>query len=185
VQNKTLTPLQERLFTLLSFLSKLTESAPPFPGETLISTIPQLTEFLSVEELQCIILFLEKLCDLLPSAETAIPKPLSINEKRILKINAYLEENYRKNIRLSDIARHIGLSKEALCSFYKKHTSRTLSSYLNEIRIEASAQMLRETDDSISGIAYSCGFNTIHYFNKTFKQSKGMTPAEYRKMIQS
>jgi YesN/AraC family two-component response regulator len=176
--------LQEELFTLFCRIHESAEK-DPFFREALRTIIPQLTDSMPVEELQCISSFLQKLADLLPSAETAIPKPLSINEKRILKINAYLEENYRKDIRLSDIARHIGLSKEALCSFYKKHTSRTLSSYLNEIRIEASVQILRETDDLIFWIAYSCGFNTIYYFNKTFKQSKGMTPAKYRKMIQS
>jgi AraC-like DNA-binding protein len=175
-----LKPLQDRLFALLCFLSKLTGNAPPFSGEALIPVILQLTASLSGEELQCIIPFLKKLCDLLSFPNT-FSRPLSVSEKRLCKIQDFLKENYKKDIQLSDIARHIGLSKEALCSFYKKHTSRTLSSYLNEIRIEASAQMLRETDDSISGIAYSCGFNTIHYFNRIFKQTEGITPAEYRK----
>jgi transcriptional regulator GlxA family with amidase domain len=129
---------------------------------------------------QCIICFLQKLIESLTFA-TDVSPPLSIGEKRLLKTQEYMQKNYKKDIHLVDIARHVGLSEEALCRFFRKYTSQTLSSYLNEIRIEASAQMLRETDDLISLIAYSCGFNTIGYFNKVFKQSKGMTPAKYRR----
>jgi AraC-like DNA-binding protein len=175
--------LLEEFFTLFSRIPMPAENTP-FSQEALETAILQLKASLPVEELQYKVSVLQEVFDLLSPAKV-VHKPVSAPEKRILKINTYIEENYRKDIRLSDIARHIGLSKEALCSFYKKHTSRTITSYLNEIRIETSAQMLRETDDLISWIAYSCGFNTIYYFNKTFKQSKGMTPAKYREMIQS
>jgi transcriptional regulator GlxA family with amidase domain len=176
--------LLEGFCTFFSRIPAPAENAP-FSQEALETAILQLKASMPVEEFQNKCFYFRKIADLLPSTETAIPKPLTISEKRLCKIQDFLKENYTKNIQLSDIASQIGLSEEALCRFFKKHTSQTLFAYMNKMRIEASVQMLRETDDSISGIAYSCGFNTICHFNKLFKQSKGMTPMRYREMIQS
>jgi AraC-like DNA-binding protein len=164
----------EQLFVIYRRISDSPEKASHF-RETVAMIYPPLTHSMSVEDLDCITRFLQTLTELLTSARDVSP-PLSVAEKRILKIQTYL----RENIRISDVAKQVGLSEEALCRFFKKQTSQTLSSYLNEIRIEASAQMLREIGDLVSGVAYTCGFNTVHYFNKVFKQKKGMSPMEYR-----
>jgi transcriptional regulator GlxA family with amidase domain len=174
--------LPEGFFTFFKQTPVPAENAP-FPQEALETAVAQLKASMPAEEFRQKCFYFRMIAGLLPSTETAIPKPPEVSEKRILKINAYIEANYMKNIRLSDIAKHVGLSKEFMCGLYKKHTARTIISYQNEIRIEASARMLRKTDDLISGIAYSCGFDSVCYFNKTFLQLKGMTPGQFKKKI--
>ncbi len=48
-------------------------------------------------------------------------------------------------------------------------------------RIEKAARALLGTDNSITEIAYSSGFNDLSYFIKTFSGLKKCTPGEYRK----
>ena len=58
------------------------------------------------------------------------------------------------------------------------------NNYINDIRISNATKMLFETTNSISEIAFLCGFNNISNFNRIFKKNKGKTPSEYRESIQ-
>ena len=60
-------------------------------------------------------------------------------------------------------------------------TGTTPVKYLLTYRIERAARKLLSTDESITQIAYDCGFNDLSYFIKTFKDIKKITPKNYRK----
>jgi AraC-like DNA-binding protein len=51
---------------------------------------------------------------------------------------------------------------------------------LLEIRLGHATRMLIETTQSVSEIAYDCGFNNISNFNRLFKKKKGCTPSVFR-----
>ena len=53
--------------------------------------------------------------------------------------------------------------------------------YLNRQRIEQACFQLAATDDSITEVAYKCGFNDLSYFIRTFRKYKGVTPGRYKK----
>lgn len=99
---------------------------------------------------------------------------------KINKITKYVEENYRRQITVSEVAGMVGLSENAFSRFFKKCTGLCFITYVNEVRIKAASLLLHETEDSVAGIAYTTGFNTPHYFNGVFKRNMGMTPGEYR-----
>lgn len=98
--------------------------------------------------------------------------------KRVLK---YMRDNYASEISLDDMASVADLSTKYFCSFFKAMTGTTPVKYLLAYRIERSARRLISSDDSITQIAYECGFNDLSYFIKTFKQLKKITPKNYRK----
>jgi AraC-like DNA-binding protein len=52
--------------------------------------------------------------------------------------------------------------------------------YLNNYRVEMASRALITTDKPITEIAFSCGFNDLSYFIKTFKKCKGITPKSFR-----
>ncbi len=52
--------------------------------------------------------------------------------------------------------------------------------FLNTYRLEMSMDMLRNSDLSVTEIAYNCGFHGLSYFSEIFKKYKGCTPSEYR-----
>jgi len=91
-----------------------------------------------------------------------------------------METHFCEPIKLSDVARVAGLSSGEFCRRFRKHTAHKFSEYLNGIRIENAAVMLLVNDDSIKGVAYSCGFTSNAYFTNVFKHKKGVTPSEWK-----
>lgn len=110
---------------------------------------------------------------------------LSYNSRRIEKIMDYLKANFDKNIPLSDVARIAGMTEVALSRFFKLRTGKTFIDTLNEVRLGHASRMLIETTQSITEIAYKCGFNNISNFNRIFKKKKVCTPKEFRETYTS
>jgi len=82
---------------------------------------------------------------------------------------------------LDELAELINLNPQYFCRYFKRNIGKTITEYINEIRIEKAAQELLETDDKIITIAQNAGFDNTGYFIRRFKEEKGMTPSEYRK----
>ena len=76
------------------------------------------------------------------------------------------------------------MSREYFCRFFKKNIGCTFTSYINELRIEACAKQIAETSGKIIDIALNNGFDNVGYFMHRFKESKHMTPLEYRRLAQ-
>lgn len=97
--------------------------------------------------------------------------------KRILR---YIQKNYEKKITVSEVASVAGMNEQYFCRYFKKNTGKTLTEYLNDIRIERACHELLETQDKIIEIAGRCGYDNIGYFIKRFQKCKGVTPTKYR-----
>ena len=107
------------------------------------------------------------------------------NNKNISKLKnvlTYIRENFHTQMTLEDMARHAGMSSKYFCFQFKEMTTKTPVEYLNTYRIERAARKLLSTDESVTEIAFSCGFNDLSYFIKTFKAIKGTSPAKFRKL---
>ena len=105
--------------------------------------------------------------------------------KNVVKLKTVLQfirQNFDKEITLDDMADAVGFSTKYFCNFFKNMTGKTPVGYLNVYRIEKACKKLLTTDMPITQIAYSCGFNDLSYFIKTFKQIKNCTPKQYRKV---
>ncbi len=100
--------------------------------------------------------------------------------QRLKNVLTYMEEHYSEKITLGELADAAGLTPKYLCRSFFSLTGKTPMLYLNEYRIEAACEMLRETDKTMLDIAVSCGFSDQSYFVKWFKRAKKMTPREYR-----
>lgn len=99
---------------------------------------------------------------------------------RINLICNYIKENFKNELSLEDVANYANLTPQAFCRYFKKHCGVTFVSYLNRIRIKEVCNHLNEGDlESVSFIAYNCGFNSITNFNRVFKQVRGCNPKEY------
>jgi AraC-like DNA-binding protein len=99
---------------------------------------------------------------------------------RIGNIYNFIMQNYSEDITLEDVAKKAYMTSESFCRYFKKHTGHTFISFLNEIRInEACKKLTAHKFESISTVAYSCGFKSITNFNRVFKFVTGTSPREY------
>ena len=99
---------------------------------------------------------------------------------RMNDVYRYTMEHYTEHISLEQIAVIAHLTVQAFCRYFKKHTRKTYIRFLNEIRInEACKKMTGTTADSISSVAYECGFSSAVSFNRVFKQVTGVSPSRY------
>lgn len=91
----------------------------------------------------------------------------------------YATSHYNEDIPLEKIASLVNLSTNAFCKYFKKHSLKTWSAFLNEIRIKEVCKRIINNNDSIASVAYSCGFNNLITFNRVFKKLIGMSPSLY------
>jgi AraC-like DNA-binding protein len=101
-------------------------------------------------------------------------------ENKINKVCVFLQNNFSNHVSLKEVADLIYMTESNFCKFFKKSTSITFSNYLNELRINAVCKLLLYSDDNIKNIAYSCGFESLSYFNRVFLKKKHMPPKAFR-----
>lgn len=105
---------------------------------------------------------------------------------RMNDIYQYTMANYSEEISLEEIASIIHLTPQSFCRYFKKHTLKTYTSFLNEVRInEACKKFMTNDFTSISAIAYQTGFNNVSTFNRVFKSIVGKPPRDYMNELRS
>ncbi|WP_234735144.1 helix-turn-helix domain-containing protein [Tellurirhabdus bombi] len=103
------------------------------------------------------------------------------DHQRLDQIFNYILQHYDSPITLEDVADVANLTPSAFCRFFKIHTRKTFSHLLNEVRVEHACRLLHQSGQSISQIAFACGYTNLSNFNRQFKVITGMTPKEYLK----
>lgn len=96
----------------------------------------------------------------------------------------WIEENYTEHLTLSRLADVAKTNEKYLCRFFKEYTGNTPIDYINRLRVERACMKLAEENFNITEAALDCGFNDVSYFSKIFKRYKGMTPREYRGLVE-
>ena len=93
----------------------------------------------------------------------------------------YLNNNYHRPVRLSEMAALVNMSEPSFSRFIKRRTGYNFIDCLNNIRISAaSRRLIDEPANTIAEIAFKCGFNNLSNFNRIFKKYKGYTPHDFR-----
>lgn len=95
----------------------------------------------------------------------------------------YINENFIKDIKIYDVAKHFQLSRTYFCELFKQYTNKTFNEYINDLRISQAKHLLLSTKSSITDIAYSSGFNDSSSFSRKFLKKTGTSPSEFRKML--
>lgn len=84
------------------------------------------------------------------------------------------------NLKLSDVAKRIGLSNNQTSQVINQSFGKDFNSFINEFRIKEAAFLLEQNrHTAITEIIYQVGFNNKVTFNKAFRKSFGCTPREY------
>ena len=102
-------------------------------------------------------------------------------ENRIRNVSLWFQTHFAEKIDLDEVAAANGMSRDHFYKTWKKSFDTTPAQYINQLRLEAAARRLRETDIAIGSIIQEVHFAGEYMFYKCFRQKYGMTPAEYRR----
>lgn len=106
------------------------------------------------------------------------------DQQRIDAICLYLNEHFEEEVDFVQLSDRFHMAQATLCRFFKRATGRTLTTYLNELRVGAAAQLLMHSDESILNICFRVGFGNYSNFNRQFKRIKGFGPRSLRRQFQ-
>ena len=96
-------------------------------------------------------------------------------------MTSFIHEHFGSKIGLEDIADAGQVSKSTCIRLFHKYTGKSPIDFLNNYRLQMSAEKLVTTSEQITEIAYACGFGQPSYFNRLFLKEYNMTPNQYRK----
>lgn len=106
----------------------------------------------------------------------------SMNLKESLQsAKEYIDNNYNRDISLSDVARYIYISDSYFAHSFKNQFHISPKNYILRTRVEAAKDMLKNTDMKVSDIAIAVGFSSQQRFNDIFKKTTGVTPIKFKK----
>lgn len=100
-------------------------------------------------------------------------------QQRLQQVYSYIDEHYAQKIELEEVAQRVNLGKEAFCRYFKRNTGSTFTQFLNQYRITQAKRLLL-AGRNITETCYECGFESLSYFNRTFKKISGENPSTYK-----
>lgn len=103
--------------------------------------------------------------------------PICTNDS-LKKAISFLRMNFYTNITMEEVAQHAGIGVRYLRKLFSNHLNISPLDYLNQIRINKSIDLLKNTELSIKEVCFTCGFKSPQYFSRVFKQQMGISPKE-------
>lgn len=118
-----------------------------------------------------------------------IHKILSSNEfsskinslKRFDAIFKFIAEHYTEKISAKDLAAKANITVFHFCRIFKQLTGKTLTDYINELRLEKSLEYLQKDELNITEIALQCGYEGVNYYSRLFRKYYHTSPTKFRK----
>jgi len=100
--------------------------------------------------------------------------------RRLLSFSKFVEQHLSQKILIAKVAKHAGISVDALERSTKQVFHLTPKQLLMKMRVDRACWLLEKTDDSITDIAIDCGYSDHSAFTRQFKSATHLTPRSYR-----
>ena len=102
----------------------------------------------------------------------------------IKSVHSLITENLTERFTIEELSKKYRINSSALKSIFKSVYGLPIASYMKEYRIRQAAAMLRNSQESISWIARSVGYESQSKFTNAFKNVMEILPTDYRKQYQ-
>ena len=107
------------------------------------------------------------------------------DQQRAGAVCSYLHQHYDEEIDYAAVSRMVHMNQASLCRFFKRATGRSMTTYVNELRVSAASRLLMETERSSTEIAFEVGFGNYANFHRQFKTIRGIGPRELQRQLVS
>ncbi|MCA1922224.1 HTH-type transcriptional activator RhaS [Buttiauxella noackiae] len=102
------------------------------------------------------------------------------SEGRLNQLMAWLEDHFAEDICWEQLASQFTLSLRTLHRQLKQQTGMTPQRYLNRLRLMKARHLLRHSEESVTNVAFQCGFGDSNHFSTLFKREFSWSPREIR-----
>lgn len=102
------------------------------------------------------------------------------NDARLNHLMAWLEDHFAEEVCWEALADRFSLSLRTLHRQLKQQTGLTPQRYLNRLRLIKARHLLRHSDESVTEIAYRCGFGDSNHFSTLFRREFDWSPRDIR-----
>lgn len=99
----------------------------------------------------------------------------------VRKTVEYLHKNYARDVRIADMETLLCLNYDYANTIFKKMTGYTIMSYVDNIRLNRTRELLESTTLTLAEISALVGVNDPHYLSRKFKKAEGLSPSAFRK----
>ena len=103
--------------------------------------------------------------------------------ERAEEVRSYLEQHMTQDLDMDEVARAASLSPFYLTRIFKKRFGVPPYRYLIGLRIDYASQLLRDSSLSVTQVCHRSGFNSLSHFITTFRMHTGVSPSQYRRMV--
>jgi AraC family transcriptional regulator len=100
---------------------------------------------------------------------------------QVRKVTEYMKTHLSERVRVSDLARQVGLSTSSFSRAFKVSMSTSPHKWQLSERILTAQIMLREGPGSLAEVALATGFAEQSHFARVFKEMVGVTPGAWQR----
>ena len=104
----------------------------------------------------------------------------NMDSEVITAVMTYINNHYREELSLEDVARFAGFSRYYFSRSFKRQTGYSFKDYLCQKRLQVAMDLLIRTNRSMRDVAIESGFGSVATFNRVFRDHKNCTPTQYR-----
>jgi transcriptional regulator GlxA family with amidase domain len=104
------------------------------------------------------------------------PEPMPVSRVRVMVQNQLGDAT----LTVRRLATQTGYTADYLSNLFSVATGEHLSAYINRLRVERAAHLLRESALAVKEIAWACGFSSPSYFIRAFRAHFGQSPKAWR-----
>jgi AraC-like DNA-binding protein len=175
--------LKGLLLELVVMISRAAVEAGASQSEVLGMRFSHLTELAEIDDDEALAAWLRST---LERIFTAIEKRQNFDVPKLVATTLeFIRTHMERELSRDEVARHAGVSPGHLSQLLKERTGRTFVELLRETRIQAACELLAQSEAPLSEIAAACGFCDQSYFTHVFRDTRGMTPKQYRDRARS
>lgn len=108
------------------------------------------------------------------------PAPSTVMRDRVDAVCRYLQQAHTGPVRQTEVAALAHMSPTSFSRFFRQAMGRTLTDYVNQLRVETACSLLTTTALPVTEVAARSGYRNLANFNRRFRELKGLRPTEYR-----
>ena len=137
------------------------------------------------EELHRVLKELElSLTDIYAGVRSGNDQETPLSPEEIVKlVEEYVQNNYAEDLDLNTIAQNLGFSSSYLTKVFNRVDGITPSKYIRNYRMGIAKQLMNDKGMTLQQVAAAVGYNDPFHFSRSFKQTFGMNPTEYRESL--